>query len=65
MNEFVGGIRVFTPNEKTPDFIKFSGIINKAELLEWIRTQPSEIKFNVKESKKGGFYMAVDNWKKA
>lgn len=60
--EFVNGVRVFKPFPNAPDFVKFSGIITKKDITEWLKTQKDEIKFVVKESKKGGYYVEVDTF---
>ena len=45
---FIDGVNVFQPNEKAPDFVKASLVIN--------RTQ-------IKESKQGKLYASVDTFK--
>ena len=62
MKDFVNGIRVFAPKDNTPDFVKFSGIINKKELTEFLKNRKDEIRFQVKESRGGAFYVEVDSW---
>lgn len=60
--EFVNGVRVFKPFPNAPDFVKFSGVITKKDITEWLKTQKDEIKFVVKESRKGGYYVEVDTF---
>ena len=60
---FVNGIRFYKPHEKAPDFVISNGEINKAELIEFLESQPDKLRFNVKESKNGNFYAAIDTYK--
>ena len=62
--EFVNGIFARLPNEKAPDFVKCNLSIKRAELIEWLSARTDEwINVQVLESKKGGYYCAVDTWK--
>jgi hypothetical protein len=62
--EFPEGIRVFKPHEKAPDFVKANITINIDELVEYIGTMnQKELKLVVKESKKGTYYIAIDDFK--
>lgn len=61
--QFIPGLRIFPPKGKTPDFIKFNGILTKKELMDFLETVDSdELRFQVKESKKGGYYVEIDTW---
>jgi|SaaInlStandDraft_2_1057019.scaffolds.fasta_scaffold261313_2 hypothetical protein len=60
--QFINGIRFYKPNEAAPDFVIANGSINKAELLTFLETQPDELRFNVKMSKGGNFYGAIDTF---
>lgn len=61
--QFIPGLRIFPPKGKTPDFIKFNGILTKKELMDFLKTVDSdELRFQVKESKKGGYYVEIDTW---
>ena len=60
---FVNGINFYKPHEKAPDFIKANGQINKADLIEFLESQPDKFRFVVKESKNGKFYAAIDDYK--
>jgi hypothetical protein len=59
---FPNGIRVFTPNEKAPDFVKADLVINRNELQDWLKTQQESIKLSLKASKKGGLYLEVNTF---
>ena len=60
---FVNGINFYKPHEKAPDFVKANGQINKAELIEFLESQPDKFRFALKESKNGKYYAAVDDYK--
>lgn len=65
--EFIDGLFIKEPVTKDgkplPDFIKAKGSMKVAELIGWLNTQESEwVNFNVKVSKAGKWYVAVDNW---
>jgi len=34
---FIDGLNVFTPNEKAPDFVKASLVINPTKLIAWLK----------------------------
>lgn len=60
--KFVEGLRAFKPNEKAPDFIKASIVIDRNKLMTWLNQQKEEIKVDLKESKKGVYYFSVDEY---
>jgi len=66
MNEvkFVDGLRFKQPPEKAADFVKAKGSINVAELKEYLRQHEGKewINFDVKVSKAGNWYAALDEW---
>ena len=66
------GIIAFSKNEKTPDFVKGSVIINPRELVDWIKENPQllteykdqkQLKLQLLEGQKG-LYFTVDTYKK-
>ena len=62
--QFVNGLIIKPPHEKAPDFVKAAISIKREELLTWLRTQTDEwINIDVKESKGGKWYAAVNDWK--
>ena len=62
--EFVNGLLVKAPHERAPDYVKASISIKRVELMEWLAGKSDEwINVVVKESKKGSWYAAVDNYK--
>ena len=63
--EFVDGLIVKAPKDGAPDFVKCSISIKRKDLGNWLRNKDEEwINIDVKESKGGKWYCAVDNWKK-
>lgn len=63
--KFVDGIRVFKPRENAPEFVKLNIKIERDVLSKWLETQTDIINVDVKESKKGTWYVAVNDYKKA
>jgi len=64
--EFVDGLIVKAPKDGAPDFVKCSISIKRKDLGNWLRNKDDDwINIDVKESKSGKWYAAVDNWKPA
>ena len=62
---WVDGLRVYKPDEKAPDFVKANIVINKAEMLAWLATQPDDkIKVQMKEARSGNYYTEVDTYQR-
>jgi len=62
--EFVDGLIVKAPKDGAPDFVKMSISIKRADLGNWLRGKSDDwINIDVKESKAGKWYCAVNNWK--
>ena len=63
-NKFVDGLMVKQPHSNAPDFIKASISIKNAELIAWLQGQQGEwINIDIKESKGGKWYAAVNDFK--
>lgn len=61
--EFPAGLFAKAPHDKAPDFVKAALSIKRAELGNWLRGQSGEwINLQIKESRNGKWYVAVDNW---
>jgi len=64
---FVEGMRYFPPREKAPDFVKGTISVEPAKLMEYLETQETDdkgyVKFQIKLSKNGKYYLEVDTWK--
>jgi len=68
---FIDGVNVFTPNEKAPDFVKASLVINPTKLIAWLKENDQhltegkeglELRTQIKESKQGKLYASVDTY---
>lgn len=63
--EFAQGLIVKAPHPKAPDFVKASISIKRAELIAWLQAREGEwINLDVKESRNGKWYAAVNNYKR-
>ena len=65
--DFIDGLHFKAPVKKDgsplPDFIKAKGSIKVQELIGWLQTVQTEwVNFDVKVSKKGNWYCAVNTW---
>lgn len=62
--EFVDGLIVKAPRDGAPDFVKASISIKREELAAWLAGRDGEwVNVDVKESKGGKWYAAVNNYK--
>ena len=63
--EFPQGLIIKEPHAKAPDYVKASISIKREDLITWLEGRSEEwINLDVKESKKGGWYAAVNTFKK-
>ncbi len=65
MNEniFIDGLIVKEPHPNAPDFVKAKLSIKREEMISWLQSQTGEwINADIKESRAGKWYAAVDNW---
>ena len=66
-NDFVDGLFVDAPHPKAPDFVKAKIALNVEALGKYLRTkyQAGEewVRLDVKESKGGKWYAAINDWK--
>lgn len=69
---FIDGVNVFAPNEKAPDFVKASMVINPTKLVKWVQDNDEhlkegeyglELRAQIKESKQKKLYVSVDTFK--
>lgn len=60
--QFLNGIKAFKPNDKAPDFVIANLVINKQELLEFLKSQPDSVKADIKKSQKGSLYIELNTW---
>lgn len=62
--KYIDGLIVKAPNEKAPDYVKAKLSIRREELVGWLQAQTGDwINADVKVSKGGKWYAAVDDWK--
>ena len=63
-NLFIDGLIVKAPHENAPDFVKAKLSIKREEMIGWLQQQSGEwINADIKESRAGKWYAAIDNWK--
>ena len=61
---FVDGMIFKKVNENAPEWIKLKLSIKRTELINWLQNQSSDwIDIDIKESKAGKLYAAINNWK--
>lgn len=66
MNEapFINGMSVKKPGERAPSYIIANLSIKRDELITFLQAQEGEwINAQIKESKQGKWYIALDSWK--
>lgn len=62
--EFVSGLIVKAPHANAPEYVKAAISIKRTDLIAWLTAQDGDwINVQVKESKGGKWYAAVDDWK--
>lgn len=65
--KFIDGMFVNPPHEKAPDFVKAGISFRREQFIEWLNQQePNEkgyIRIQVKESREGKYYAALDDYK--
>lgn len=62
--EFPAGLMVKAKHENAPSFVLCKLSIKRTELIEWLQSKEGDwINLDVKESKGGKLYAAVDTWK--
>ena len=63
-NLFIDGLIVKAPHDNAPDFVKAKLSIKREEMINWLQQQSGEwINADIKESRAGKWYAAIDNWK--
>ena len=62
--EFVDGLIVKPPHDRAPEYVKAHLSIKREELISWLSAKDDEwINLDVKVSKNGKWYAAVNDWK--
>jgi hypothetical protein len=63
--QFIQGLIVKAPHERAPEYVKAKLSIKREELIAWLQQQSGEwINADVKVSRGGKWYCAVDEWKR-
>jgi len=62
--EFIDGLMFKEKHQNAPDFVICKLSIKREELIAWLQAKDGEwINGDIKRSKQGKIYAAVDNWK--
>jgi len=62
--EFIDGIRIYAPHERAPKFVKGKLSIRRQDLIDFLQKRNDDwINADIKESKKGNWYLEINNWK--
>jgi hypothetical protein len=62
--EFIDGLNAKAPNQGAPEYVKAKLSIRREALIAFLQQRDSEwINAEIKESKGGNWYVAVDSWK--
>ena len=62
--QFPSGLTVKAPHARAPEYVKAKISIHRERLIAWLQTQEGEwINLDVKASRDGKWYAAVDDWK--
>lgn len=59
--EFPHGLRVYKPT--APDFIIADIDIEISDLMAWLHARGSKVKLQIRQSKNGGYYCCVNDYK--
>jgi len=60
---FINGMRFYKPKENSPEWIKGNLVIEKTELVEFLKTCPTEtVRIDLKKSKEGKLYLALNTF---
>ena len=61
--QFIDGLIIKKPHPNAPDFVLLKLSIKREELIQWLERQSGEwINADVKESRGGKVYAAIDSW---
>ena len=63
-NIFPNGMMIKSPRQGAPEFVKGSISIKKNDFMQWLNSQQDEwVNLDIKVSKQGKMYLAVNTWK--
>ncbi len=61
---FIDGLSAKAPHENAPDFVKAKINIKVTNMIAWLQEQQTDwVNADLKVSKQGNYYIAVDDWK--
>jgi hypothetical protein len=62
--EFVEGLNAKSPGDKAPEYVKAKLSMKREALIAWLQQREGEwVNAEIKVSKSGKWYVAVDAWK--
>lgn len=62
--EFIDGLNAKAPNQNAPEYVKAKISIKREPLIAFLQQREGEwINAEIKESKGGKWYVAIDSWK--
>jgi hypothetical protein len=62
--QFIPGLIVKAPHQRAPEYVRAKLSIKREELLAWLQQQSGDwINADVKVSRNGKWYCAIDEWK--
>ena len=61
---FVNGLRVYKPNDRAPDFVIANIVINRDELIEWLKSNGDTVKVDIKNGRTGKYYAEVNTYQR-
>ena len=57
--EWMDGLRIYPPNEKSPDFVKGDIVINPEQAIAWLKKQHGTVRLELKTKKSDGSLYAT------
>lgn len=62
--KFISGLNFKAKPDNAPEYVIVKGSIKREDLIAWLQSERDEwVNFEVKVSKNGKMYAAVDTWK--
>lgn len=63
-NKFIDGLIFKAPHERAPEYVIAKVSIKRLALIEWLQKQTGDwVNADLKKSREGKLYAAVDDWK--
>ena len=57
--EWMDGLRIFPPNDRDPDFVKGTIVINPEQAIAWLKKQDGTVRLELKTKKSDGSLYAT------